>query len=262
MQPKANKHFSSSILLWMRADRPRQVSMDYWRGPHSQIIAATPGFDEYRQIHLAEDNPGLWPATAGVETAIPADRRVDGLAEVTFRSALGPLMGRKQTRMAYKDEVNVFRRTLLYGGLPGWSRWYDVAPPRDGVGARTIVYLRKRDDVGGRAFRSFINKELAPALAGAAVLTELRTQTFLPWFKGLWNTPNVAHDNPMGQRFSASLMLGFRDEAARAAFYGDAGTAALSARIGQFSSAVHAYNVASTLTFVRDGARLPSYEVT
>ena len=121
------KHFTSSILLWMRTDQPRQKGMDHWKGPHSGIIAATPGLEEYRQIHLAEDNPGLWPATEGVETHIPADRKVDGIAEVTFQSALSPLKGRTQTQLAFKDEINVFRRTLLYAGAPNTSRWYDVA---------------------------------------------------------------------------------------------------------------------------------------
>ena len=71
------KHFTSSILLWMRTDQPRQAGMDHWKGPHSKIISATPGLEEYRQIHLAADNPGRWPTTNGVETAIPADRKID-----------------------------------------------------------------------------------------------------------------------------------------------------------------------------------------
>ena len=121
--PSAKKPFVSSILLWMRTDQPRQAGMDYWKGPHSKIISATPGFEEYRQIHLAENNPGLWPAISGVETAIPSERRIDGVAEVTFASALSPLRGRKQTKLAYKDEVNVFRRTLLYAGPPRSARW-------------------------------------------------------------------------------------------------------------------------------------------
>ena len=87
---KVRKHFSTSILLWVRIDQPRDTGMTYWREPHSQIISATPGLDEYRQIHLAETNPGLWPATSGVETAIPIDRKIDGVAEVTFQSALSP----------------------------------------------------------------------------------------------------------------------------------------------------------------------------
>ena len=64
----------------------------------------------------------------------------------------------------------------------------------------------------------FVNKRLAPALAGTGV-TELRTQTFLPWIEKLWDTPNVAHDNPRDQRFHASVMLGFTDSAARDPFF-------------------------------------------
>src|SRR5213593_3179247 len=102
-QANVTKHFSSSILLWVRTDQPRQTGMDHWKGPHSGIISATPGLEEYRQIHLAERNPGLWPTTDGVQTAIPADRKIDGVAEVTFSSALAPLRGRKQTKLAYAD---------------------------------------------------------------------------------------------------------------------------------------------------------------
>src|SRR6266513_930881 len=105
-RPFARKPFVSSIPLWMRTDQPRQQGMDYWKGPHSKIISGTPGMEEYRQIHLAENNPGLWPAISGVETVIPAERRIDGVAEITFTSVLSPLRGRKQTRLAYKDEVN------------------------------------------------------------------------------------------------------------------------------------------------------------
>ena len=79
----------------MRTDQPRQTGMDYWKDPHSKIISATPGLEEYRQIHLAEHNPGQWPATRGVETVIPADCLIDGVAEVTFGSALSPLLARK-----------------------------------------------------------------------------------------------------------------------------------------------------------------------
>jgi hypothetical protein len=77
----ATKHFTSSILLWVRTGQPRQTRMDHWKGPHSGIISATPGLEEYRQIHLAETNPGLWPATPNVETDIPAARKIDGVAE-------------------------------------------------------------------------------------------------------------------------------------------------------------------------------------
>ena len=259
-QPQVTKHFTSSILLWVRSEKPRQTGMDYWKGPHSGIIAATPGLEEYRQIHLAEHNPGLWPATAGVETAIPADRKIDGIAEVTFQSALSPFKGRKQTALAYKDEVNVFRRTLLYAGPPNTSHWYDVASPAETVGARAIIYLRRRPGVRQGEFRRAVKKELVPALAATGMLKELRTQSFMPWMKKMWNTPHVAHDNPTDQRFHASVILGFAEPAARAAFFGSNAILNFSHQLKPVVSAIHAYEVQAALTYVKGGRILPHYE--
>jgi hypothetical protein len=254
------KHFTSSILLWVRTDQPRQTGMDYWKGPHSKIISATPGLEEYRQIHLAEDNPGRWPVTDGVETSIPVDRKIDGVAEVTFHSALSPLLGRKQTQLAFKDEINVFRRTLLYAGPPNSSLWYDVAGPGETVGARVLVYLRRRDGVGAGEFRRFIKKQIVPALAGTGLLKELRTQTFLPWIEKLWDTPNVAHDNPDDQHFHAALVLGFTDTASRDAFFAGNVIEELSNQLAPLASAIHAYDVAAALTYVDNGDILPDYQ--
>ena len=249
-QVNVRKHFSSSILLWVRTDQPRQTGMDYWKGPHSKIISATPGLEEYRQIHLAEVNPGLWPAIPGVETEIPGVRTIDGVAEVTLRSLVSPLLGRKQTQLAFEDGINVFRRTLLYAGLPNWSRWYEVTEPGEKVGARALIYLRRKDGIGAGEFRKLVNKELVPALAGTGVLRELRTQTFLPWSKKLWDTPNVAHDNPPDQRFHASLILGFTDAQERAAFFHGREIESLSNTLAPLTSAIHAYDVSAALTYV------------
>ena len=257
-KPEVSKHFTSSILLWMRTDKPRQAGMDRWKGPHSGIIAATPGLFEYRQVHLAENNPGRWPTTPGIETAIPEDRRIDGIAEVTFENALSPLAGRKQTALAFEDEVNIFRRTLLHAGPPGTSRWYDVAPGQK-TGSRAVVYLRRGDDDGTVAFHKFLKKELTPALIATGALTELRTQVFLPWSEKTWDTPNVAHDNPTDQHLHASVILGFRDDAARDAFYTQH-TAALTELLAPHVAAIHAYDVTEALTYVRDGEILPHYE--
>ena len=245
----------------MRTDQPRQQGMDYWKGPHSKIISATPGMEEYRQIHLAEDNPGLWPAISGVETVIPAERRIDGVAEVTFTSLLSPLRGRKQTRLAYKDEVNVFRRTLLYAGPPYSARWYDVAGPREEVGARGLIYIRRPSGVRTGAFRRFVSDELVPALVKTGALRELRTQVFMPWIERLWDTPNVAHDNPTDQRFHASLTLGFADTDALRAFFDSGEIATLSGKLPKFASAVHAYEITEALTYVKDGEVLPDDQI-
>ena len=175
-------------------------------------------------------------------------------------SALSPLRGRQQTRLAYKDEVNVFRRTLLYAGPPNSARWYDVARPGEKTGARALIYLRRRAGVGTGPFRKHITDEFVPALANTSVTKELRTQVFMPWHQKLWNTPNVAHDNPTDQRLHASLILGFADAPARAAFFDSDEITTLSDRLSVFASAIHAYEVSEALTYVNNGKVLPHYQ--
>jgi hypothetical protein len=64
-RPDVKKHFTSSIPLWVRTDQQRQAGMDYWKGPHSGIISATPGLEEYRQIHLAAETPAGGQGSTG-----------------------------------------------------------------------------------------------------------------------------------------------------------------------------------------------------
>lgn len=73
---------------------------------------------EYRQLHFNEVNPGLWPAIEGVQTQIPADRKIDGVADVTLKSYEAIALGEKQSQLAQADEINLFSRTLLYAASP------------------------------------------------------------------------------------------------------------------------------------------------
>jgi hypothetical protein len=82
----------------------------------------------------------------------------------------------------------------------------------------------------------------------------------MPWYQKLWDTPNVAHDNPKDQHFHASLILGFADQSTRSAFFESRELQSLSGPLATFASAIHFYDVASTLTYVKDGHILPHYE--
>lgn len=257
---KSEKYLSSSILLWVRSDKPRQESMDRWKGPHSKIISATKGMQEYRQIHLKEDNPGLWPSVSGVETNIPKERKIDGIADVTLKNFFSIFRGKKQTRLAYKDEVNIFKRTILYAALPKSSRWYEVAGKGEKIQARSIVFFRIKEGVRQDDFAKFIRNELTPSLANTGVLKELRSKVYMPWKQKQWNTPNVAHDNPKQDQFQASLMLGFADKSTMDKFFEADAVKKLSERLAVFCSAVHAYNIDQALTYVSGGKELSHYQ--
>jgi hypothetical protein len=257
---RSENHLSSSILLWMRTDKPRQEGMDRWKGPHSKIISANKGLYEYRQIHLAENNTGLWMPIAGVETAIPQDRKIDGIADVTLKNLFSIFKGKKQNKLAYKDEVNIFKRTLLYAAFPKKSRWYNLSEPSQKIEARSIVFFRIKEGVRKNDFKKFIMDELTPTLANTGVLKELRSKSYNPWKQKQWNTPNVLHDNPKEMQFQASLMLGFTDKKSMEDFFKSDAVKNLSNRISMFCSAVHAYEILETLTYVKDGEILPHYQ--
>jgi hypothetical protein len=78
----------------------------------------------------------------------------------------------------------------------------------------------------------------------------------MPWKQKQWNTPNVLHDNARDVQFQASLMLGFTDIKSTEDFFKSETVKNLSGRISAFCSAVHAYEIAGTITFVEDGKQL------
>ena len=252
---KSEKHISSSILLWMRTDKSRQDGMDRWKGPHSKIISANKGLLEYRQIHFAENNTGLWPAIIGVETNIPQNRKIDGVADVTLKNLFSIFRGKKQNKLAYADEVNLFKRTILYAAFPH-SYWYKVADADTKIGANAMVFFRKKDSVSDTDFKKFINDELTPILANTGMLKELRNKVYNPWKQKQWSTPNVAHDNDKADQFQASIMLGFANKSEMGNFFKSEVIKKLSDRIAAYCSTVDAYDVFETITFVKDGKQI------
>ena len=253
---KSEKHLSSSILLWMRTDKPRQAGMDRWKGPHAQIIAANKGLLEYRQIHFTESNTGLWQPINGVETTIASNRKIDGVADVTLKNLFSIFRGKKQNKLASADEINLFKRIILYAAFPKNSRWYKVADPNTKIEASAMVFFRKKEGVSDKDFKIFINDELTPTLANTGMLKELRNKAYNPWKQKQWNTPNVEHDNDESVQFHASLMLGFANKIEMEKFFNSGEIKKLSERISTYCSAVHAYEIAETITFVQDSKKI------
>lgn len=93
-QPDVKKQFSSSILLWVRTDQPRQTGLDYWKGPHSAIIV-------FRRtlLNAGPPNSSRWydiasPAETVGSRAIIYLRRRDGVRAGEFRKFVNNQFGR------------------------------------------------------------------------------------------------------------------------------------------------------------------------
>ncbi len=245
------KTMSSSVFLWMRDDLPREQTFDYWRGPHSQLVARNDSFEEYRQHHFLEDEAGFWPNINGVCTQLPANRKIDGMPEVTFKSAITLLNPFNSNKAVLQDEKNVFKRTILHATGPTWGRWYKSGYGEDNR-FRVVVLLRRSPRVSSKVFRHFVNDQLGPALASQKDLTELRSQVFMPWTKAMWNSPDVLHDYPVADQYHASLVLaGPNRKVVQVAL--DQVNQALAEPIAKRCAGIHAYVVKASYVYRKDG---------
>ena len=76
------------------------------------------------------------------------------------------------------------------------------------------------------------------------------------WKQKDWNTPNVLHDNDNADQYQASLILGFTNKSEMEKFFSSEAIKKISERIAVFCSAVHAFEIAETITFVKDGKHI------
>jgi hypothetical protein len=243
-------------LQWLRADLPREHCLAYWRGPHARLVAEVGHIDEYRQHHFSPEDHGFWVVPPGVGTTIPADWRIDGMPEVAFAGALAPIRALGPRVWAvYQDESKFIDRILPNLTGPGGGRWFRSGHQEE-VGARAVVLIRRRPDVGFREFRSFVHQVLGDALDRAPGTAELRTHSFLPYTKAVWWTPGVAHDNPPHRRYHAAIVLGAADRGALEAILSSPEVTATQDAQAASCLALHAYAADHTYAFVRDGRKL------
>ncbi|HRI78663.1 MAG TPA: strictosidine synthase, partial [Cyclobacteriaceae bacterium] len=176
--------------------------------------------------------------------------------DVTLKNLFSIFKGKEQHKLAFADEINFLKRSILYVAFPKKSHWYKVAEADTKIDAGSMVFLRKKEGISDQDFKTFINNELTPTLANTGKLKELRNKVYNPWKQKQWMTPNVLHDNEKEDQFQASLILGFATEAEMEKFFNSEETKKLSQRISTYCSAVHAYEIAETITFVKDGNQI------
>lgn len=240
-------------LLWLRADLPRDDARSYWRGPHARYAAQVPGIYEYRQLHFSAEDHGFWPGPGEIGTAIPADWRADGMAEVAYSSAVPPLASvMTAIRVVFPDECNLFDRTLAHATGAAGGRWH-LSQDTAEVGARAVVLIRRRPGLRRGRFSSFVHDILGVSLARSPETTELRTHVFLPYFRLAWPTPGVAHDNPPHRQYHAAIVIGAADRSALQRALDSHKVAATLNTQAAHCLALHAYAVQETVGVVLGG---------
>jgi len=239
--------------LMLRSDMAREAATTYWANAHAEKVKKLPNLIEYNQWLFSPAEHGFWPATPSVGTTIPETWRVDGCAEIRFRSLAAMLTTAPHAREVYLDEQNIFARVLGQPTGPGGGRWWTEGFD-DTVGHRVALLLRRRRGVRGGVFRRFVHERIGPALLAAGA-RDLRTYTFLPWTQLAHTSPGVAHDNPPEHRYHGMVLFGTESRAAVDDLLNTAHVAALVADQHTALTAVHAYTVERTVPVIRTAER-------
>ncbi|TFE36517.1 hypothetical protein E2553_43060 [Paraburkholderia dipogonis] len=248
---KPERVTSMCSLVWLRSDLAREDAQAYWRGPHAEIANKVRAINEYLQHHFSASDHGFWPVPKEVGGAIPADWRVDGMAEVRIRSMAAGLFSRLfHMKAVFHDEFNVFDRVLANNSRPGGGRWWTGAHQPD-IGFRAAVLIRARHEEKGAPFRRFVEEALAPALIEAGAV-ELRTHVFQPGGRFIHWTPDVRHDQPVNRAYAGALIVGTRTRAEFDCLMKSPFLLATHADQRRYCVAIHAYAVEKTYAGVLD----------
>lgn len=250
-QPTRTTSMVSPLML--RQDITREDATAYWATTHAEKVKKLPDLLEYNQRLFSTSDHGFWPASATVGTTIPEAWRIDGCAEIRFRSALRIANTAIHAREVNLDEQNAFARVLVQPTPPGGGRWWTEGFD-DTVGHHVALLLRKRGGARGGAFRTFVHDRIGQALHEAGAL-DLRTYTFLPYTSLYSGSLGVAHDSPIEHRYHGAVLFGVENRAAVDGLLASAPVAAVVADQDTVLIAVHAYSVERTVPVIRMGSR-------
>ncbi|WP_435591341.1 hypothetical protein [Nocardia sp. bgisy118] len=235
--------------VMLRGDLPRDVATSYWSTRHAEKVRKLPHLIEYNQRHFSTDDHGYWPASTGVGTAIPPQWRLDGCAEIRFRSAIAVPATAAHAREVYLDEQNVFARVLTQPTAPGGGRWWTTGFD-DTCHHHVALLLRRRRGVRTSAFREFVHGRMAPSLLDAGA-RDLRSYVFLPWTRLSDVSPGVGHHNPVEHRYHGAVLFGTDSRAAVDELLRTSAVAVLVADQHAVLTAVHAYSLERSVPVIR-----------
>jgi hypothetical protein len=179
----------------------------YWRDVHGILAARIPGFDSYTQYHLGPAIRNM-PLPKHVISAIPANLRFHGIAEVTFADDISRagLASSEVAAMIQNDEQNVFKTSLLYNLEPGASHTYLEKPTSDNA-CSYFMLLGRSTQASANALIAATEQYLLPALAQQPGISRVRMHRLSSGDPTLWNTAGVDNQLTPDTAFEAVIQI-------------------------------------------------------
>ncbi|NRB48025.1 MAG: hypothetical protein HRU41_10165 [Saprospiraceae bacterium] len=244
----------ATFFCWQKTDLSKNLFTRYWRDVHAIWAARTPGFYQYRQLHLDKVDPALLSDLEGIETNLPQEDQPDGMAHISYSSSFIANLLRKPFALKQADEDNaifVSKNTYQRSVLPFSQTFVDRTNHPDINGSlqklRFVLAFKRNAEVSTEEFRSYLNHNLCDAWGKRQEVQRLRLEVLQP-HENLPNSPKgVVQTWDRGKQYQAWIELGLSEGSSLRSMFTSLPD------LQKHISAVHAYPVREMYTIVFDG---------
>ncbi len=244
----------ATFFAWWRTDIPKALAYKYWRDVHAVWAARTPGFYQYRQLHLDNVDPTLLSDLDGIETDLPKEDQPNGMAHIAYASTFMANLLRKPFALKQADEDDAYfvsRNTYQRSFLPLSRTIVDKInnPETNGFlkQPRYVLAFKKNIGVSEEDFRNYLANDLCASWRKKDEVQRLRLEVLAPHIDTPISAKGVHHDWDKNKQYQAWIELGVTEGANLSSFFDH------SADFNETISAMHAYPIREIYTIVYGG---------
>lgn len=247
-----------TAFCWWRADIQQEVCEAYWRDVHGIMFARAPGLWQYRQLRLAANRPGLWPAVQGISFDAADVAQPQGMPHGLFLSE-ADLVAFGSNPIAMEtipnDAHNFIGRIGAQLSPPGSGRTLvdrinDPAmqgPPPVPIFA--LCFVPRAEAAPADAFHRYLTEHVARPWSEHSGVMRLRVEPLPLYGESVMGSPGVPHQWPNDETYLGWIELAVRNEGV----LGDLLTGAAADELAKQVRAIHTYPVREVYTIISAG---------
>ncbi|MFB2922006.1 MULTISPECIES: nuclear transport factor 2 family protein [Aerosakkonema] len=246
------------VLLWKRKGITLELFDNYWKDVHGPVCARLPGQNQYWQLHLANNEGGLWPTVEGIEQICANEDQFNGIAELTFQTDADRQTWFKAAAILMDDEHNLFSKAIGYNTSYGNSKTYvDSIPTGDPNGDQGLlkfhVQVKKSDTASVDAFRQYMQNSFAPAVASSDAVLKFRMHLFEEVDNSRPDAAGVVHSESPEKQYQAAFEIAFSNSLEMEKFFASSEYATATKEMAKYVKGLYPFPQRTAYTFVYDG---------
>lgn len=244
----------ATFFAWWRTDISKDLAYQYWRDVHAIWAARTPGFYQYRQLHLAHVDSTLLSDLEGVETNLSKEEQPNGMAHIAYSSTFIANLLRKPfaLKQADKDDALFVSRNSYQRSILPLSRTYvDKINNPETNGSlqqpRYVLAFKKSKDVSEKEFRNYLTHHICQPWNNKEEVQRLRLEFMQAHINTAISPNGVHHSWDKDKQYQAWIELGITEHTQLLSMFDDINN------LKKYISAIHAYPIREIYTIVFGG---------